>query len=131
MKITVLWKQCNYYKKDLTEHSRKLAFATAAICWFFHSQQFTFPRPIFICLCLIVIFFFFDVLQSYSAALILHFWTRKQEKRVWKEKGSIDAQVNKPAWTDIPAFVLWNLKIFSLFLSFIFLAYEFIRRIFT
>jgi hypothetical protein len=35
MKLSNLWKNQQILSRDLTEHSRKLAFAVAAICWFF------------------------------------------------------------------------------------------------
>ncbi|MBN1182230.1 MAG: hypothetical protein JXB49_08080 [Bacteroidales bacterium] len=43
MKLSELWDQYQRYTKDVTEYSRKLAFAVAAICWFFKSDSVTFP----------------------------------------------------------------------------------------
>jgi hypothetical protein len=42
MKIEELWTQYQYYTQDVTENSRKLAFAIAAICWFFKTPEATF-----------------------------------------------------------------------------------------
>src|SRR5436853_6308817 len=65
MKLSDLWKNQEIYSRDLTEHSRKLAFAVAAICWFFRTPQITFPPAILWALVFLVGFFILDVLHYF------------------------------------------------------------------
>src|SRR2546423_1406054 len=69
MKIDDLWQQQQQYPRDVTEHSRKLAFAVAAICWFFKSPDTTFPPAILGALIFLVGFFVADVTHYFWAAV--------------------------------------------------------------
>lgn len=124
-----LWKSYDYYTGELTKFSRQLAFAAAAICWFFKTPEITFPKPILLSLVLIVAFFILDILQYFLAAHLLRWWTQREEQKMWKKKKTITGEYHKPQWLDIPSFLLFNVKIIVLFVSFVSLGVEFIARI--
>jgi len=131
MKISDLWESYEFYTQGLTDHSRKLAFAAAAICWFFRTPQISFPVSILRALICIVLFFFLDILQYLLGAFLIRLWIRKQEKRIWKEKNILeDALVDKPAWLDTLPAIIFLLKIMVLLISFYFIGYEFILRLY-
>jgi hypothetical protein len=46
MRNTDLWNIYVTYTSEFTKYSRQLAFACAAICWFFRSPNVTFPLPV-------------------------------------------------------------------------------------
>src|ERR1700730_6361806 len=98
-----LWERYVEYTRDVTEHSRKLAFGTAAICWFFKSPQITFPPAILWCLGLLVIFFVFDVLHNFCAAFTLRWFLEYHEKKHWNETHQELKKVKNPRWVDYPA----------------------------
>jgi len=129
MKVADLWQNYLFYTQSLSENCRKLAFAGAAICWFFKSSTLIFPPAIMGALIFIVLFFLFDIFQYLVAAILLRIWTRSAENKMWKLKGNIDEDVEKPAWLDTPAYVFFLLKLFSLITSFVFIIYEFLVRI--
>lgn len=129
MNNSELWDSYNYYTGELTKYSRQLAFANAAICWFFKSPEVTFPSTVVISLALLVVYFASDILQFFISAHLLRWWTRREEKQKWEAEKTITGDYNKPWWLDIPAFFFFNLKIVSLFFSFIALGVEFIGRI--
>ncbi len=130
MKTTELWQNYQSYTEALSKNSRKLAFAGAAICWFFKSEKLIFPPAISGALIFIVLFFLLDILHYFCAAVILRVWTRNAEKKMWKEKGTIDLDVEKPAWLDIPPYFLFLLKLGSLCTAFVFIIYEFYVRLY-
>ena len=129
MKTTDLWQTYDAYTSGITEQSRKLAFAAAAICWFFNSDEVTFPLSVMWALIFVVVFFLLDIGQYLSGALLTRYWTRGEEIRLWREEGSIDGDVEKPDWLDRPPFLLFLLKIASLSAAFIALLTEFVGRI--
>lgn len=129
MKNAELWKSYDYYTGELTKFSRQLAFAGTAICWFFKTEDVTFPKPILISLVLIVSFFILDILQYFLGAHILRWWTQCEEKKMWEKKKKIDGEYHKPRWLDSPSFTLFNIKIVALFTAFVALSFEFIGRI--
>ena len=89
MKNAELWESYGFYTGELTKYSRQLAFAGAAICWFFKTPEVTFPKPVIVSLVLIVLFFISDILQYFIAAHLLRWWIRREEKRLWKKKKTI------------------------------------------
>ena len=131
MTIKEYWDIYKEYTKQLSTHSRKLAYAGAAICWFFKSEAVTFPGFVVVALLFVVGFFTADLLQYYGAALTLRFWTRSKEKRLYKETKKLDGDVPKPAWLDYPAFCMFHLKTACLASSFLALGCEFARRAIT
>lgn len=129
MKNAELWESYNYYTGELTKFSRQLAFAGAAICWFFKSEEITFPKPILVSLVLIVSFFILDILQYFLGAHILRWWIQREETKMWEKKKKIEGEYHKPRWVDTPSFAIFNLKIAVLFGAFVALSIEFIERI--
>ena len=133
MGIKELWSEYEACTRELTESTRKLAFAGAAICWFFRSPQVTFPTSINFSLFFIVAFFTFDILQFLSATLLLKFWVRHKEIEIelkQREGESIDEQdFLKPTWLNQGPFTFFILKILFLFGAFIALGNEFFSRI--
>jgi hypothetical protein len=130
MKIEKLWAQYQYYTRDLTANSRKLAFAVAAICWFFRTPEVTFPPAILWSLALLVCFFVFDVLQYVSAAFTLRRFLEHQEEKYLSETGELPQEVTKPRWVDYPATFFFIVKTLFLLGSFVALGTEFYWRIF-
>ncbi|MEW8058542.1 MAG: hypothetical protein AB2787_03645 [Candidatus Thiodiazotropha endolucinida] len=129
MKNEELWKSYDSYTSELTKYSRQLAFAGAAICWFFKSPEVTFPKPIIVSLAFIISFFIFDILQYFVSAHLLRWWTRKEEKKMWVKENTIEGEYHKPWWIDSPAFVFFNIKALMLFAAFISIGVEFAKRI--
>ena len=119
MKNKELWASYEFYTGELTKFSRQLAFAAAALCWLFRTQDGVFPAPILFSLAFVVLFFFCDILQYFVAAHLLRWWTRRKEKEMWETHHTIDGEYEKPAWLDKPAVVLFNLKVIALCFAFI------------
>jgi len=128
MKTDKLWEQYQHYTQTLTEHSRKLAFAGAAICWFFKTPEITFPPLINIALGFIVVFFFLDILHYFMGAVFLGGWTRHQEKVQWDKTQMLPDDLEKPAWVDLPAQILFAGKTLILMSAFLFIGAEFLSR---
>ena len=129
MKNKDLWDSYSTYTSEFTKYSRQLAFAAAAICWFFRSETVTFPKPIIWALGILVSFFIADILQFFISAHLIRWWTRDAEKKMWKEKKTIEGEYNKPWWIDSPAFFFFNVKAFLLCSVFIAIGVEFYGRI--
>lgn len=116
-----LWESYDKYTKDLSNVSRQLAFAAAALSWFFKSTENVFPEEILIALRFIIVFFIADVLQYLLGALFIRFWTRYHENKKYKETGDIKGDYPKPAWLDYPAYLMWWIKIISLICSYVYI----------
>ena len=125
-----LWEQYQYYTRDLTEHSRKLAFAVAAICWFFKTPDITFPPAIFWSLALLVCFFVFDVLQYSTGAFTVRLFLEYHEKLHYENTHTELSEVPKPRWVDYPATFCFIVKTLFLLASFAALGTEFYYRLF-
>lgn len=121
MKNEELWGSYDLYTKDATSHARKLAFACAAICWFFKTPSNEFPSFVLWSLFLVVVYFFLDMAQIVIAAATLRFWTRTQEKKRFAESGNIEGEFDKPYSLDIVPYACWWLKIIALFSAFVLL----------
>lgn len=128
MKHAELWASYNNYTLDLSKLTRQLAFAAAALCWFFRTPRTTFPPHIYVALTFVVAFFIADILQYFSGAWLVRIWTRKEEVRRWQEGQNIEGDYDKPWWLDVPPFVLFNVKIIALLAAFGFLGAELLRR---
>src|ERR1700689_3458905 len=98
-----LWSSYREYTRDITEHGRTLGFAGAGLCWFFKREDFTFPAIIYLALFFLVAFFIADILHSFTAALMLKFFTEYHERRMWIATKSIEGEIQKPRWVDWPA----------------------------
>lgn len=115
------WGQYKDYTRDVTEYSRKLGFAGAAICWFFKDASAVFPGLILYALAFLVIFFIFDILQGMAGALLTRQWLHREELKRLADSGSVEGDYYKPRWLDYPAFTLFLLKVASLVMGFIFI----------
>ena len=131
MKIEDLWKEYQEQTKEVTEASRKLAMAGAAICWFFKTPEVTFPAPVLVSLIFIVSFFALDLSQFFSTALLYRFWIRHEEKLLQKSGRGLDEGVKKAAWLNYPGIFFFVTKVICLLIGFLALSVEFILRIFT
>lgn len=131
MDIPNLFNESKEYSKELTDFSRKLAFAAAAICWFFKKEPaVTFPNAIYLSLLFIILFFIFDVLQYFLGAITLYIWTRKKEieyLKIYKAK-AYEKQLLKPIWIIRLIYIIFIFKILFLCVAFVALGTEFIRR---
>jgi hypothetical protein len=116
-----LWGQYKDYTTDLTSNARKLAFAAGAIAWFFKDDNNLFPKTILLAIGFLVLFFISDILQFMSGALVIRWWTRKEEKKKYAKTASLEGQYDKPAWLDYPSLTFWFLKILFLLLTFAFI----------
>jgi hypothetical protein len=128
MKIDDLWKQQQQYTRDVTEHSRKLAFAVAAICWFFKSPDTTFPPAILGALIFLVGFFVADVTHYFWAAVRYRRFNYRAEEKL---KNTLDEnpEVAVTRRLDKPIFVMFCIKTALLMVSFLFLLSEFFFRL--
>jgi hypothetical protein len=124
-----LWEQYQHYTRDLTEHGRKLGFAGTAICWILKRVDFTFPLMIYAALFFFVAYFIADILQALSGALMLKFFTQHHETRLWRETHSIEGEIYKPRWVDLPAFVFFIAKCILLVTGFSFIGIYLVERL--
>ena len=124
MKNADLWASYQSYTKDATEFARKIAFAAAAICWFFKNDSGQFPTNITWALLFVVGFFAADLLQSLIAALVYRRWIHNEEHKRFAASGNIEGDYEKPRWLDYPAFTCFCLKLALLLLGYLFIARE-------
>ena len=129
MTIKEVWSEYKENTKALSDNARKLAFAGAAIGWFFKTKDATFPSKISISLAFIVLFFLCDMLQYLSSVLLLRQWARRQEKILKINKLPLDIPIEKPLWVVGLPFMLFLAKLLLLLIAFIFLILEFASRI--
>ena len=129
MTVKELWEQYQHYTHDLTEHGRKLGFAGAAICWLFKTSEFTFPFMVYLALLSFVAYFICDILQALLGALVLRLFTEREEARLWSATQSIEGDIHKPRWVDLPAFICFLLKCLFLIGGFGFIACELLWRL--
>lgn len=128
MKNSEAWDQYKSYTKDITEVSRKLGFAGAAICWVLKTPEGAFSLCVLWGLAFFVAFFIADVLQSFVGALLLRHWLRGEELKQWQATNSIEGEYLKPGWLDYPSFAFFLLKVIFLLIGFTFLAVEILSR---
>lgn len=130
MKVERLWDRYVEYTADLTEHARKLAFAAAAICWFFKSPDITFPPAIQWALVFLVLFFICDVLHYAGGAITLRLYLEREEKKHWEKHHTELNEVLKPRWVDTTATTFALVKTLMLLIAFGCLITEFAYRLF-
>lgn len=128
-----LWGHYSSYTRDLTEHSRKLGFAAAAICWFFKSDQVTFPKLIVLSLGCVVLFFILDILHQLVAAITIKNYVENKEKELMgaeRKPLDLETKVPRPRRLDKWPHRFFRLKLAFLITSFAFLMAEFTVRMF-
>ena len=128
MQNAEVWDQYKAYTRDITEVSRKLGFAGAAICWILKTPQGAFSHSVLWSLIFLVAFFISDVLQSFTGALLLRYWIRTEEIKIWQSNNTLDGEYLKPVWLDYPSFTFFIMKVLFLLLGFVFLAMEILSR---
>lgn len=132
------WAEKETYDKGLTENSRKLAFAAAAICWFFRGDDVTFPVVILLSLTAVILFFAFDLAQYYAGSLIHGRLARQAEVEDWagvpreerRKRYDRNPIAEKRPGDDYWPLFWRNAKLISLVASFFFLILEFGRQMF-
>jgi len=124
-----LWEQYQHYTRDITEHGRKLGFGGAALCWIFKRNDFTFPLMIYAALLFFILYFIADILQSLTAALVIKFFTERQEAKMWRETKTIDGDIQKPRWVDAPALLFFSAKCVLLVAAFMFICLYLVARL--
>lgn len=131
MKVEELWKTYDFYTAEITKHARYLGFAGLAVCWFFKSPEVTFPTLILLALLSLVLFFLFDLLQYYVAAVRYRSWLHGEESQAVDtgiELGSLDLWPTQEL--DRPAQKLFTAKLVLLLLGFVLIGAELMKRIF-
>ncbi|MHC4424465.1 MAG: hypothetical protein ACYSYV_00040 [Planctomycetota bacterium] len=129
MKNQEVWAQYKDYTRDVTDYSRKLAFAGAAICWMLKSSDGSFSKNILVALAFFVGYFISDVFQSLAGALLLRRWIRQEEIKQWRENESIDGDYLKPARLDYPSFAFFLLKVSFLLVGFGFVGSDIFKKV--
>lgn len=128
MKNSEAWKNYEGYTRDVTEFSRKLAFAGIAIIWVLKPEENIFSNISLLSLSFIVTYFLVDIVQYLTGAIRWYRWINSEEESNFKQTGSIDGDYTPPVRLDKPVFYLFWIKVFFLILGFIFLGVEIVYR---
>lgn len=119
MKVSDLWGRYGEYTRDVTEHSRKLAFAGLALCWIFKDNSNHFPFSVLLALLFFLAYSIADILQPLLGALTLKKFLENEERTTFLDTGFEPTEVTKPRRVDRPAFVLFVVKVILLGCAFI------------
>jgi hypothetical protein len=132
MKIADLWSRQHEQTEKLSQIARRLAFAAAAICWFFKSPDVTFPPAILLSLLFLVAFFTSETLQYLLASVLLRrFITAKERELNRQGIGLEDYDIEGvPRGLITKPYVFFFAKIACLFCAFAALGFEFVSRMF-
>lgn len=122
------WSHYVAYTRDITEFSRKLAFAGIAICWVIKPEQGGFSNASLAALALFALFFVLDIAQYSSGAVRWYSWIKSQEKKNFEEKGSLEGDYSPPEDLDRPAFIAFWAKVVALSLAFVAIGIETVNR---
>jgi len=118
MNNSEIWSHYKDYTRDVTEFSRKLAFAGIAVCWVLRNATGAFSRITLFALAFIVSFFIADILQGLSGAVRLKHWIEAEEQKKWDKTGKIDGDYVKPKSLDRPSYIFFLIKIVLLLIGF-------------
>lgn len=113
------WKPYGEFTKAASDNSRKLALSGVALAWSLKAHDFVFPSGATIGLIFLVVFFLCDLLQYYLGALLNRRWVRSRETELFNSTASIEGDYQRPTSVDVPATVLFHLKIVSLAVAFV------------
>jgi len=128
MNITDVWNEFKQNTREVTESSRKIAFAAAAICWFFKTDNASFPKYIQLSLVFIVLYFIFDILQFLVSVISLKKWATRKEAILLLQKMPLDSPIIKPKWITKYPYWLFLTKLIFLAAAFVFIILEFSYR---
>lgn len=131
MRLSDAWATYGEYSQAASENARKLAFAVAAVGWFFYSNEPTHTDFLIWSLALIISFFVFDLAQYVVGAERRRRHTPREELKheiradTDLDKIHIDWRVD----LDRPTLWLYSLKLATLAVAAGFLLPEFVVRL--
>ncbi len=128
MDNSTAWSNYVDYTRDLTEFSRKLAFAGIAICWVLKPENGSFSQTTLIAISLIVLFFVLDITQYSLGAIRWRNWIQAEENKKFEKTGSIEGDYSPPQDLDHPVFITFWLKVAVLSLGFLSIGAEVVQR---
>ena len=111
MKGSEAWQSYKDSTINASNISRQLAFANACVCWFFKSNEITFPHYIYFALFFIVIFFVLDVSQYLITVFLYRLWIKKCIRKYRNAFEDDKQDVEQPVWLNSPARCLLYTKI--------------------
>lgn len=118
MKLSEIRKAYEELSGSLSKFNRQLAFAGIGIVWLFRvtdsTGNTTIDSAMLVPVLLFVISFAFDLLQYLylSIAWYIYYWY--QHKKGVKE----DGEVNEPENMNVPAWIMWFLKVVALIIAY-------------
>ncbi len=128
MKNSEVWEVYKDYTKDITELSRKLAFAGVAIVWVLKPEEGAFGTVCLLSLILIVGYFLADISQYLTAAFRWYRWINKKEEEIYHATGDIEGDYSPSTELDIPVRYLFWIKVVLLLLGFLLIGVEIVSR---
>ena len=124
MKNSEAWGNYKDYTRDVTEFSRKLAFAGIAIVWVLKPEDGSFTNLSLLALAFVVMYFLGDVAQYLTGAIRWYIWINSEEEKNIENTGGIEGDYSPPVSLDTPVFYLFWVKVALLIIGFIFLGAE-------
>jgi len=120
-----LHKSCTKGSENASDVARKITYGGAAVCWFFKDAKLHFPTFILISLGLLSIFFMLDLMQYYLR------WRLDSNLYDKIETDSISPEETKKVDIRIRKILdrIFSFKLLALFLAFIFIGTEIIRKL--
>lgn len=115
------------YTRDITEFSRKLAFAGIAICWIIKPAESGFSVFSLGAIALIVSFFIFDLAQYSIAAIRWYRWIKSEERANLEKHASLEGDYSPPDDMDRPVFIAFWMKVASLVSGYFLIGLEVFR----
>ncbi|MBC2601757.1 hypothetical protein [Puniceicoccus vermicola] len=123
-----IWESYTRYTKDLTEYSRKLGFAGVAIFWILKNPDGSFSVLMKIALIFFILFFVFDIAQSYVGSRRRLEWNQSEEQKMFAKYETIDGEYHWPRELDIPAQRYFRLKVGALISAYSLIVAEMMLR---
>lgn len=120
-----LHESCTKGSENASDIARKIAYGGAAVCWFLKDVKLHFPTLILVSLGLLSIFFMLDLLQYYLR------WQLDSNLYSKIETNSISPEDTQKRDTRIRKILnsIFSVKLSVLFLAFIFIGTEIIRKL--
>jgi hypothetical protein len=126
------WKTVDDYTSRLSTIARHLAFAAAAICWFFKTTtsggNIVFPNCIYFSLIFLVLYFLLDILQYLTATVCRKSIIDKEEKKLSKWSLEVKGchKFTMPKSVDTWPYIFFYLKLSALAIAFLGLVIHFV-----